>query len=92
MSGWTSTAGARFASFLLACVLSGLILVYPRALAGSGNEIRHGLLVLMMWGIAAGFVHGVGFVPRAPLWRYLLGPLAGWPIMAAGVIWIAANI
>jgi len=30
---------------------------------GAGQAFDHLILMLCMWGIAAGFVHGVGFVP-----------------------------
>jgi predicted membrane protein len=41
--------------------------------------------MLVMWGLSAGFVHGVGFVPRHPLLRLLLGPYAAWPLLALGL-------
>jgi cyd operon protein YbgE len=82
----------RTLSFLLAAGVSVLILVYPRFIAAAPGEIRHGLLTLMMWGVAAGFVHGVGYVPRLKLWRYLLGPLVGIPVMLAAIIWLVWNL
>ena len=59
----------RLVSIALAIGLSVLILVYPRVVATSVSEVNHGLLTLLMWGIASGFVHGVGFVPRLTIWR-----------------------
>jgi len=40
--------------------------------------------MLVMWGISAGFVHGVGFVPQWWGWRWLLGPLPAWLLCALG--------
>lgn len=82
------TGWARLLSFILAVVLSVLILVWPHAVAVSLTEIRHGLLSLLMWGMAAGFVHGVGYVPVHRIWRVLLGPMLGWPIMIGGIVWV----
>jgi len=45
-------------------------------------------LMLCMWGIAAGFVHGVGFVPRNLILRIALGPIAAWLLMLLGTAWM----
>jgi len=78
--GWS-----RLLSILLAIALSALILVYPRAVATSVSEVNHGLLNLLMWGIAIGFIHGVGFVPHMAIWRIAFNPLVGWPLMVFGI-------
>ena len=72
----------RMISLLLAIALAGLILTYPRAFSHTG----HGLLSLVMLGVSAGFVHGVGFVPEHKVWRILFGPLVAWPLLAAGML------
>lgn len=82
---------ARLLSLALALTLAALILVYPRAIAASMGEVRHGLLTLLMWGMAAGFVHGVGFVPRLWPWRLLFNPLLGWLLMGYGTWWMVVN-
>ena len=74
-AGWPRTL-----SLLLAIVLTGMVLTYPRALA----DASHGMLSLMMLGISAGFVHGVGFKPEFKLWRILFGPWIAWPMMSLG--------
>jgi cyd operon protein YbgE len=85
---WLYSFAARSVSFLMAVALSVLILIYPKAVASSATEINHGILSLWMWGMAAGFVHGVGFVPEHRVWRMLLGPLPGWILMTAGLIYV----
>ena len=70
----------RLVSLVLAIALAGLILTYPRAL----GHTAHGLLMLVMFGVSAGFVHGVGFVPEHKTWRILFGPWLAWPLMAMG--------
>ncbi len=66
--------------------MMGLITVFPRGLAAAdGSPISHGILALIMWGLSAGFVHGVGFVPHNPLLRVALGPLIAWPLLGVGL-------
>ncbi|MEZ5525777.1 MAG: cyd operon YbgE family protein [Pseudomonadales bacterium] len=81
-SGW-----ARLLSFSMALALSGLLFVAPQVVAQTDAEINHLKLMLAMWGISAGFVHGVGFIPRMRLWRLLLGPLAAWTLMGLSICW-----
>jgi len=77
--GLLYSGAARLLSLLLAGGLSGLILFLPHLVAEGG--VDHGLLSLLMWGIAAGFVHGVGYVPLHRIWRLLFAPLLGWGLM-----------
>jgi len=79
--GWS-----RLVSILLAITLSALVLIYPRAIATSVSDVNHGLLNLLLWGIAIGFIHGVGFVPRMTIWRLAFNPLVGWPLMVFGIL------
>ncbi len=71
---------ARLLSLSAALGLSGWVLVVPSQFSGLG----HGLLSLLMLGLAAGFIHGVGFVPRLTPWRLLFHPLLAWSAMAVG--------
>ncbi len=77
----------RGLSLLAALALSGLILTYPKAL----GHANHGLLSLIMLGISAGFVHGVGFVPEHKLWRIVVAPWVAWPLMGIGLWLVLAN-
>jgi predicted membrane protein len=86
-SGW-----ARGVSLATALVLTVLVTLFPRGLAGTGGQpLGHGVLALVMWGLSAGFVHGVGFVPRAAILRVLLGPLVAWPGMGLGLALYAGH-
>ncbi len=81
-SGW-----AQGISLLTALALMLLVTLLPRALAtADGSPINHGTLMLIMWGLSAGFVHGVGFVPRHPVLRLLLGPVVAWLLMGVGLV------
>jgi len=79
--GWS-----RLISILLAIALSTLVLIYPRAVATSVSDVNHSLLNLMLWGIAIGFIHGVGFIPRMMIWRITFNPIIGWPLMVFGIL------
>lgn len=45
--------------------------VYPLLFAGADGKADHGLAIALFWAMSAGFVRGVGFVPRAWVWRLL---------------------
>ena len=83
------TAYARRVSLLMAGGLSLMILLMPLVLVRGDQGIHHSALILLMWGIAAGFVHGVGFVPIARVWRWLFSPYLGWPLMLGGIAFMA---
>jgi predicted membrane protein len=74
-------AWARALSLLTALALSGALLVMPHLVATDTMSLKHGPLSLAMWGISAGFVHGIGYVPKMRLWRFTLGPIVAWPLM-----------
>jgi predicted membrane protein len=80
--------GARALSFAVAAACSAVVLVYPQALA-PGGRVPYGWLLLLMWGMAAGFVHGVGYVPAHRVLRLALGPLAAWALLGAAAVWFA---
>ncbi len=85
---WLNQNWACSVSLVTAIVLMLLITLFPRALTTeNGSPISHGILTLIMWGMSAGFVHGVGFVPRNPLLRMLLGPVPAWPLMGVGLVY-----
>jgi predicted membrane protein len=80
-SGW-----AHGISLAAALALMALVTLLPRGLAtADGSPINHGVLMLIMWGMSAGFVHGVGFVPRNRVLRVVLGPVIAWLLMGVGL-------
>jgi cyd operon protein YbgE len=76
---------ARALSMLLALALAALITFYPPAL----GSLSHGLITLVIWGVSAGFVHGIGFDPEARIWRVVFGPISAWLLMGMGLLLIA---
>jgi predicted membrane protein len=79
-------AGPRALSFVAAAAWSAVVLIYPQALA-PGGRVSYGWLLLLLWGMAAGFVHGVGYVPTNPLVRLALGPLIAWLLLGGFTVW-----
>ena len=84
-------AWAKWLSFLLATPLSLVFLIHPALMLDSQGNYSHGALSLVMLGISAGFVHGVGFKPKFWLWRILFSPFVGWPLLLLGyfLLWQA---
>lgn len=81
----------RWFSLAAAASLALAITAYPRGLMHGGVALDHGLLSLLMWGMSAGFVHGVGFDPDNRWLRLLLGPLAAWPLLLLGWVLFIRN-
>jgi predicted membrane protein len=65
----------------LAIMLGGTL--YPPLMADAAGHADHRLAVALFWAMSAGFVHGIGFIPRNGLWR---GMFSGWACAAALVI------
>jgi predicted membrane protein len=64
----------------LAIMVGGTL--YPPLMADAAGRADHGLATALFWAMSAGFVRGVGFVPRATVWRWLF---SGWAC-AAGLL------
>ena len=81
MSGnkWT-----RIASLIAAAGLALAVTVYPRGLLHNETLLGHGYLMLMMWGMSAGFVYGVGFEPDGRWLRRLFGPCIAGVLLLSG--------
>lgn len=54
--------------------------LYPPIMTDSAGQADHALAMALFWAMSAGFVHGVGFVPRAPALRWVF---SGWACVAA---------
>jgi cyd operon protein YbgE len=82
----------RVLSLLMAVPLSLVLLIHPASMLNAQGHYSHSLLMLIMWGVAAGYLHGVGFEPRALAWRVVFHPLLAWAFMALGFgLWILAR-
>lgn len=82
----------RAVSLLMAVPLSLVLLIHPASMLDAHGHYSHSMLMLVMWGVAGGFVHGVGFEPRAMAWRVVFHPLPAWVLMALGYgMWLTAR-
>jgi len=79
-AGW-----ARILSFTFGVVLSVFILILPQVVAKDVSELDHRILSLIMLAMSGCFVHGVGFVPKNILAKYLFSPYVCWPIVGLAV-------
>jgi len=77
-------AFGRVLSLVLAAPLALVLLIHPAAMLDGQGGYSHLQLMVVMWGICVGFVHGVGFVPQGLGWRSLFGPLPAWLFGALG--------
>ena len=54
--------------------------LYPPLMADAAGKADHNLAMALFWAMSAGFVRGVGFVPRRRIWRVIF---SGWACAAA---------
>ena len=62
----------------LVIMLAGTL--YPPLMADAAGKADHNLAMALFWAMSAGFVRGVGFVPRLWVWRAMF---SGWSCAAA---------
>ncbi|NHC02622.1 cytochrome bd biosynthesis protein [Acinetobacter sp. 187] len=75
---------AMLISFLMALPLAAVLLIHPSMMLDANGEYSHRAMMFIMIGISGGFIHGVGFVPKFWLWKYLFSPYVAWPLMIFG--------
>jgi cyd operon protein YbgE len=80
----TLAAGAAPAHLHLPSLAAALAIMvggtlYPPLMADAAGHADHRLAMALFWAMSAGFVHGVGFMPRHVLWRVLF---SGWACAA----------
>lgn len=76
----SNSGAARALSLLIAICISIGLLAWPHLVVRADGRVNYTGLILLMWGMAAGFVHGVGFLPRNHVLRIILGPIAAWSL------------
>lgn len=74
----------RLITFLAAVGFAGLIVLYPRAIAEDMHGVDHGSLVLLLLGMSAAWVSGLGFEPRRRALRAFFNPVSAWVLMLLG--------
>ena len=82
---------AMVISCLLAFPLAAVLLLHPAAMLDANGEYSHRAMMFIMIGISGGFIHGVGFIPKFWLWKWLFSPFIAWPLMLWGYYtWLLA--
>ena len=76
---------ARVVSLTAALAVSAVLMLYPYALGTRMTPLVHSALPLLLFGVSAAFVHGVGFKPESRILRAVFSPIAAWPLIAAGI-------
>ena len=61
--------------------------LYPPLMADAAGKADHNLAMALFWAMSAGFVRGVGFVPRRRIWRVIF---SGWA--CAGALLLASML
>lgn len=67
-------------SLLIAIAIMLVCTLYPPLMAAPDGKADHGLATAMFVAMSVAFVRGVGFVPRACVWRWLF---SGWTCCVA---------
>ncbi len=86
--------GAQAPRIHLPSLLVGLAIMvggtlYPLLMTDRAGRADHALATALFWAMSAGFVRGVGFVPRAAVWRWLFsGWACGAALVAAAALWL----
>ena len=80
MSETSQGPGLRWPSLLAGIGIMLGITIYPLGITHADGSADHGMATLLCWAMAAGIVHGVGYVPRLWLSRWLL---SGWACLLA---------
>jgi predicted membrane protein len=81
--GLPTQASIHLPSLFVALTLMLGGTMYPLVFAHADGTADHGLAVALFWAMSAGFVRGVGFVPRHWVWRLLF---SGWSCVAGLVL------
>lgn len=82
---------SRAVSLALALAVTAFVTAYPHFFAQSTQEAPHGLLAVLMLGMSAAYVHGVGYVPQRRWLQPLVGPLTAWLLLATATALLAAR-
>lgn len=76
----------RPVSLLLSLAAAAILTVAPFLIARRMTLAVHAILPFLLIGISAGFVHGIGYVPRQRFIRALANPLFAWPLTAGALL------
>ncbi len=72
------------ASFIAALAASLALMLFPFLLRHVEATRLHSALPILLLGVAAAFVYGIGYRPDNRLLRMLFGPLSAWLLIFGG--------
>ena len=75
---------SRALAFAAALGASLFLVLVPFLVVPTVTPRVHAIMPVILLGLAGLFVHGVGFTPRHPVWRWLFSPWLAWPIVIGG--------
>jgi len=75
----------RAFSLLLSLGATVVLTVAPFLVARQMTPAAHAILPFLLLGISAGFVHGLGYIPRLRFMRAVASPYCAWPLMAGSL-------
>jgi len=76
----TESKAIHFPSLLAALTIMLVGTIYPQIFANPDGLANHQLAIAIFWAMSAGMVRGVGFMPRARIWRFVF---SGWACLFA---------
>ena len=71
-----ASPGLAFLPLTIAIVITLVLTIYPLALSKADGKADHLAATLLFWAMSAGFVRGVGFVPKNRMLRLFLSTAA----------------
>ena len=86
-----SEPGASLLPLGIAIALTLLLTIYPPILTTPAGKADHAAATLALWSMSAGYIRGVGFVPRNRLLRVLFSTAACLVCLALSTTLIAQH-
>jgi predicted membrane protein len=82
-------AFARGLALVAGSAIALTLFVYPFVLGPQMGPREHMALPILLMGVSAAFVYGLGFQPESKLARLILGPAAAWIFILCGLVLFA---
>ena len=86
------TLAARAVSLIAAASTALVLTCVPFLVVHDLDARAHAFLSLLLLGMSAGFVHGLGGRPRAGIWRLAFSPWTAWPLLLSGWIGLLGRL
>ena len=76
----------QWPTLVLAIAIMLVATAYPPLMVDAHGKADHNVALALFWSMSAGFVRGVGYVPRHRVARWLLGAPAAWATFALALL------